>query len=166
MSLSCYRPVISCYCHVTVLSCYCPVTVMLRPVTFPSCYHLVMLPSSLCHVTVVSLSRYCLLPSSHVPVTIMLTVPSCYCRVCHVTVMSSSCYCPVTVVTFCYHHVTIQSCYVFVMLLSCLRYVTVVSSSCSGTHLNLDVPAVDNFHDANHVIKHQTHFLTVICQRQ
>lgn len=32
------------------------------------------------------------------------------------------------------------------------------------THLDLDVSAVDDLHDADHIVKHQAHLLTVICK--
>lgn len=36
----------------------------------------------------------------------------------------------------------------------------------SCTHLDLDILAVNHLHDAHNVIKHQAHFLTVICRRK
>lgn len=32
----------------------------------------------------------------------------------------------------------------------------------SRTHLDLDIPAVDDLYDAHDVVKHQTHFLTIV----
>lgn len=36
----------------------------------------------------------------------------------------------------------------------------------SCTHLDLDILAVNHLHDAHNVIKHQAHFLTVVCRRK
>lgn len=35
-----------------------------------------------------------------------------------------------------------------------------------GTHLNFNIPAVDDFHNAHHVIKHQTQLLAVVCKEK
>lgn len=35
-----------------------------------------------------------------------------------------------------------------------------------SAHLDFDVLAVDDLHDADDVIKHQARFLTVVCQRE
>lgn len=34
------------------------------------------------------------------------------------------------------------------------------------SHLDLDILAVNHLHDAHNIIKHQAHFLTVVCQRK
>ena len=40
------------------------------------------------------------------------------------------------------------------------------STAREGTHLDLDVPAVDDLHDAHHVIEHQAQLVAVVCRGQ
>jgi hypothetical protein len=39
------------------------------------------------------------------------------------------------------------------------------STACDRTYLDLDVPAVDDLHDAHHVVEHQAQLVAVVCQR-
>lgn len=42
------------------------------------------------------------------------------------------------------------------------KAMTVQSMAVEATHLDLNVLGVDHFHDAHHIIKHQTKLLAVI----
>lgn len=46
----------------------------------------------------------------------------------------------------------------------CAKGLLVLAALCgyTATHLDLDIPAVDDLYDAHNIIKHQAHFLTVV----
>lgn len=54
----------------------------------------------------------------------------------------------------------------FLILYTCLLYGCINKNTAWCTHLDLDILAVDDLYDADDIVKHQAHFLTVVWWRE